>query len=236
MKKFRSQCRHSQLQLFVFVFLCVWAAAAQAQAVTWQILPWPDNESWPTEGSPAVTNGNQVTLTGQDVLTAQSFSGARTFTFDVSIGALTTDDGTFRLEFVPTGQPTNLLPAVFTSLCLGFGNPQFGGNVEAVSNGVDIAGFPTNYNFTANTTYHESATIAANGRVSWSINGQDMGLGNALTVPYSSYQIRLSSWQPTQVWTVNNFAVVPEPATMTLAGAGLLGLFAAIRRRKSCGR
>ena len=69
MRNFQTHHLSAYLRVFVFLAACSWVASAQALTVTWQDLPWPADQDWPgPRGNPAVTNGNQITLTGQDVL------------------------------------------------------------------------------------------------------------------------------------------------------------------------
>jgi hypothetical protein len=222
------------LRMFVFLAVCSWVVSTQAQTVTWQDLPWPADQNWlGPQGSPAVTNGNQITLTGQDVLSVQSFSGPLTISYDLLLPAKSTSDGIFETFFVPIGEATTNIPNPDIELQM---NETQSGNdsLEAVKDhGSTILWGNNPFSIITQTVYHVSISVAANGQVGWSINGNDVGLSNSVVVPYSSFQLRLSSWQPTQEWDVSNFAVVPEPATVTLLGAGLIGLFTIVRRRRS---
>jgi hypothetical protein len=183
-----------------------------AQSVTWQILGWPINQNWPgPRGSPAVTNGNQIILTGQDVLSAQVFTAPLTVSYDVILPRKSTTDGVFELFFVPPGESINLLPNPDIELDM---NESQSGNDSLLvqdNHGASILWGPVPYPIATGTTYHVSVDVAANGQVTWAINGVDVGLNNAVVVPYSNFQIRLSSWQPTQVWQVSNFTVTSVP-------------------------
>jgi hypothetical protein len=147
--------------------------------------------------------------------------------------AKSTTDGIFETFFVPTGEGTSNLPNPDAELQM---NESQTGNdyLSATKDRFTTILWGNNpFSINTQTVYHVSISLAANGQVGWSINGNDVGLSNSVVMPYSSFQVRLSSWQPTQVWQVNNFTVVPEPATVTLLGAGLVGLFVVVRRRKS---
>jgi hypothetical protein len=230
MRKFHTRNLSAYLPMFAALLLCSWGTSVFAQSVTWQDLPWPDDQNWlGSHGSPATTNGNVITLTGQDVLSTQSFSGPLKISYNVTLPAETTTDGAFELYLVPTGSPTNLIPQTDIQTLLVF-NPN---EIDVQTNhGAAHAFGPVAFPTTPNTTYSNIVNIAANGVLSWSIDGQDLGLSNSVVVPYGSYQIRLSSWEPTQVWQVSDFAVVPEPTTVMLTGAGLLTLLVAFRRRR----
>ena len=59
----------------------------------------------------------------------------------------------------------------------------------------------------------------------------------ANTTPYTSYRVLVQSQRAsansTQYGELNLFSAIPEPSTIALAAAGLLGLVVAVRRRKS---
>lgn len=234
MSNFRAHHLSAHLRMFVFLAVCSWVASTHAQTVTWQDLPWPADQNWlGPQGSPAVTNGNQITLTGQDVLSVQSFTGPLTISYDLLLPAKSTTDGIFETFFVPTGEAKTNLPN--PDIVLQWSETQTGNdNLEAAKDHYATILWGNNpFSINTQTVYHVSISVAANGQVGWFINGNDVGLSNSVVVPYSSFQIRLSSWQPTQEWQVSNFTVVPEPATVTLLSAGLIGLCVVVRRRKS---
>jgi hypothetical protein len=206
--------------MFVALSICFWTMAVFGQSVTWQILPWPSNQVWGgSEGSPAVTNGNQIILTGQDVLSVQSFSGAQTFSFGVLLPNETVPNGAFEVHFVPTGEPTNLVPNPDVELDMTF--PAIGqGGLQAQHNGGggNFIWGPNPFTLATQTEYLVTISVTESGVVSWVINGQAIALSNSVVVPYSSYQIRLSSWQPTQVWQVNDFTTAVPSACPNITG------------------
>jgi hypothetical protein len=233
MSNFHAHHLSKVLRTFIFLAVCAGAASTQALPITWQDAPWPVDQDWPgPQGSPAVTNGNQITLTGQDVLSVQSFSGPLTISYDLVLPVKSTTDGIFETYFVPTGQNISNVPN--PDIVLYMTESQGGADSLAAAKDrfATVLWGANPFAIATQTVYHVAINIAGNGQVAWSINGNDVGLSNSVVVPYSSFQIRLSSWQPTQEWDVTNFAVVPEPATVTLLGAGLVGLFAVVRRRK----
>jgi len=219
MNKFRFRHLRACLRTFVVLSICSWTMSVLAQSVTWEILPWPSNQNWPgPRGSPAMTNGNQIVLTGRDVLSVQAFTGPLTISCDVVLPAKSTSDGGFEFFFVPTGEPIGLLPNPDIELLMA--ESQSGNDYLQVQDNQDTSSpwGPVPYPIAAGTTYHVSVDVAANGQVSWAINGVDVGLGNSVVVPYGNFQIRLSSWQPTQVWQVNNFTVTVPSTCPNIVG------------------
>jgi uncharacterized repeat protein (TIGR03803 family) len=179
-------------------------AVAAFPTVTWLDLPWPIDQNWGgSHGSPATTNGNVITLTGYDVLSEQSFSAPVTISYDVTLNSETTGNGAFEFFFVPSGVASNALPNPDVELQMGF-QPD---TIVVQTNHNSGIAFTRTYTISPPAVYANVITVAPNGVVSWAINGQDLGLGNSVVMPYSSFQIRLSSWQPTQDWYVSNFAV-----------------------------
>jgi hypothetical protein len=209
----RFHFRHFQtcLRILVALSICSWTMSVLAQTVTWQILGWPSNQNWPgPQGSPATTNGNQIVLTGQDLLSVQTFTAPVTISYDVLLPAKTTTDGIIELYFVPTGEPSNIVPT--NGIELAWFESQTGNDgVQVLQNQSALLYGPAPLPLAAGTTYHVSVNVATNGLLSWAINGVDVGLGNSVVVPYASFQLRLSSWQPTQVWDITNFTVTSTP-------------------------
>lgn len=206
MSKLRFRHLPTCLRMFVALSIFSGTLSVLAQTITWQLLPWPDNQNWPgSQGSPAVTNGDQIILTGQDVLSLQTFTAPLTITCDVVLPAKSTTDGTFELFFVPTGEKTNLLPN--PDIELDMSESQSGDDYLDVqeNHGALIPQGPIPYPIATQTVYHVSVVVAANRQVTWSINGQDVALTNLIVVPYAKFQLRLSTWQPPQVWQISNF-------------------------------
>jgi hypothetical protein len=203
---------HSHLRTLIVLTVCSWTLSVSAQTVTWQILGWPSNQNWPgPQGSPATTNGNQIVLTGQDVLSVQSFTPPATISYDVLLPTKSTTDGIIELYFVPTGEPSNIVPT--NDVELSWSETQTGNDSLQVEKDhyTSILWGSVPYPLAAGTTYHVSVNVAADGQVSWAINGADVGLSNSVVVPYPNFQVRLSSWQPTEVWQISNFTVTTAP-------------------------
>jgi hypothetical protein len=190
--------------MLLFLSMFAWGMASHAQTITWLNLPWPIDQNWGgPRGSAATTNGNVITLTGQDVLSTQSFSPPTVISYIVTLTSETTSDGDFQFFFVPTGVASNALPNPDVELQMGF-NP---GNLIVQTNHNEGIVFSSPFTVNAPAVFSNVVTVAANGVVSWTINGQEIALGNSVVMPYSSFQIRLSSWQPTQLWRVSDFVV-----------------------------
>jgi hypothetical protein len=211
MSKFRFRHLQTCLRIFVVLSICSWTMSVLAQTVTWQILGWPSNQNWPgPQGGPATTNGNQIVLIGQDVLSVQTFTAPLTISYDVLLPAKTTTDGIIELYFVPTGEPSNIVPTNGIELA-SFESQTGNDGLQVLQNQSTLLYGPAPLPLTAGTTYHVSVNVATNGQMSWTINGADVGLGNSVVVPYANFQLRLSSWQPTQVWEISNFTVTSTP-------------------------
>ena len=98
----RSLSYHRNICVFAF-FVC-WMFACQtpanAQSVTWQILPFYKSD-WPgSQGSPATTNGDVVSLHGQPVRTVQTFSGPLKISYDMQLNSRVSTDGNLQFFFV----------------------------------------------------------------------------------------------------------------------------------------
>jgi hypothetical protein len=206
-----------------------WNAPASAQSVTWQILPFFQSD-WPgSQGQPATTNGNVITLHGQPVRTLQSFSGPLRISYDVSVDARISTDGALQFLFVPTGLASNLYGPNMKLSFVYQNNPQSDvlriDNVSSNSIATKLWG-EVPFSISAQTVYHNTIDISATGDVtSWIINNVTNSIPSGVTIPFAQYKLELESWQPGgPTWTVSNFAVVPEPNTVTLVTASLAGL------------
>ena len=219
MRKIRFHHLHTCLRTFVVLTICSSAMSLFAQSVTWQFLPWPDNSGWPgPQGQPATTNGNQIALTGHDVLSVQSYAGPVTISYDLFLPSKTTTDGGFHLVFVTPGEPTNLVANPAIDLYMTFSSATSDQMYVFKDQSLTLFG-PYPFTVNAQTVYHVSVDVASDGQVSWTVNGQTIPLSNSVVVPYSTFQLRLSSWQPTQIWQVSNFTVTgPAPACPDIIG------------------
>ncbi len=232
----KQSARHalgSKLLAPIFVALLAWAAPANSQ-VTWQALPFPVDSNWGgSQGQPATINPNQVILNGQPVRSLQTYSGPCSLSCDVSLNTIAATDGGFWLNFIPLGQPVNSNLTSGIKLSINYGGSS--------SDGLQAWKYPyppanelwsNAFTFAAVTNYHIAVSVAANGVLGLSVNGQPYSLPNSTALAFSQFQLQLQGWQPTDTWTVNNFTVVPEPTTAMLVGVGLVALATAFCQGK----
>ncbi len=234
MKKARFHHLDAYLLLITVSCLCAWCTPSQGEQVTWQILPFPDS-NWPGPfGQPATTNGNLITLQGQPVRTLQTFSGPLRISYDVVLAFRPTgfgDDGSLQFFFLPPGEtPTQSSPNV--GLYMQFWNFRPDG-LSIATNNIDTVWGVVPFSISAQTVYHVTIDVSEIGGLTWTIDNLTNSIPSTVVVPYSQFQLQIQGWQPGDTWQVSNFAVVPEPSTVALTSAGLLGLLVVIRRRRS---
>jgi hypothetical protein len=234
MKKLRVYRCHACLVAIVFVFLCAGGVPVQGQSVTWPILPFPSADSdWTGPfGQPATTNGGLLTLQGQPLRTVQSFSCPLHISYDVVLPARTTSDGGLQLNFIPTGLASNKVSPNLL-LYLVYRNYAPGDSMQILSNGAAVLWENGISSIVTQTVYHVSVDVSASGGLIWAVNNLTNSIPNTVLVPFNPFQLELEGWQPQDVWKVSNFSVVPEPATVTLVGVGLMSIGIVIRRRRS---
>jgi hypothetical protein len=229
--------RQSPWIAITLLSILAWSLPTLAQAVTWQDLPFPQDSSWPgSQGSPATTNGNQVTLQGQPVRSTQSFTWGSTFTFKTVLDSRpgsSSDDGSFEFNMIPLGQATNVGLTSYTGLFMQWWNFQPDA-LGFYQSGSQSGSFVT-FGIVAQKTNQVTIAVSGTGLLTWTIDGQTYSNGPQ-TVPFSQFQLQVTGWQPTDTYHMIDFAAVPEPGTLTLAGPGLAVLLAAARRCKSSGR
>jgi hypothetical protein len=215
----------------IFLGLLAWAEPASSQNVTWQALPFPDNANWPgSTGQPATITPNQVVLQGHPVRSLETYSGPITLNCNVTLSNDGAGEGSLQLNFIPLGQATNLGLTSGILFVLGYGD-SYGDQLQLWSYPSSEL-WSNSFTFAAGANYQLSMSVAANGALSLSVNGQSYPLPNSATLPFSQFQLQMEGWQPANTWTVDNFAVVPEPTTAMLVGVSLAGLATTLRRRK----
>jgi hypothetical protein len=218
--------------------MAILACVSLVQAQTWQALPFPSDSDWPGPfGSPAVISPNKISMTGQPVRTLESYSGPLTITFDTFLQTNLTANGSLNVLFGPSGTASNLtpLPSLWFEMDLpnGNGSGAFLQLEEWTSVHSRTSIWTSAFSFAVGATNHVSLTLSSGALTGFTVNNQSYTAPVSAVLPVSPFQIQMSSQQPTDPWTVLNFAVVPEPTTFTLAGVGLLGLLFVAKRPRS---
>jgi hypothetical protein len=214
----------SKLYLFGLACWCLlgFALPVPAQSITWQVLPFPVNTDWPgPQGQASVVNGTELTIQGSPVRTTQSFMPGETISFDVVLDARAAPDGGLQVYLGQAGVAANLIPYPFTLFYMTYRNYEpdalFIEQDSAPHVGSMVWG-EVPFTFAAQTTYHVTIGVAANGQVSWTINGQAYSIPNTVLVPLTPFQIELWGWQPTNVYQINNFTVTPISSCPNIIG------------------
>jgi hypothetical protein len=229
-----------RLLVLVLLSMFAWALESRAQPVTWQALPFPTDSDWPgPTGDPAVITLNEVILNARYARSQEVFSGPLTIDCDVFVEARTTQGGVFTLFFASPGQPLDKDLADYTAFQMLYRDPGYYSGQDGLlitqvinKSGNQVWG-EIPFTVTGGTSYHLSMGVAADGALSLSIDGQSYALPNSTAVPFSQFELQLGGWEPGDYWHVQNFTVVPEPATVMLVGVSLLGLAIVVRRRKN---
>ncbi len=220
-----------------FLLVCSWVASAHTLTVTWQDLPWPADQDWlGRKAHQPVTEWKSRSLqTGQDVLSVQSFTGPLTISYDVVLPVKSTTDGAFETYFVPLGESITQRSPI-PDIELTMNESQSGNDFLNVTkdHGASTLWGNNPFSIATQAVYHVSISLAANGQVGWSINGNDV---QALKRGcYALRQLKCDSAVGSRPGsgrspTSRSF---PMPATVTLLGAGLGSLVRCeFRRRKS---
>jgi hypothetical protein len=212
MRSFRSHLSQRSLCVFaVFVFSMLGKTPASAEPVTWQILPFYQSDWLGSQGSPATTNGDVISLHGQPVRTVQSFSGGSLkISYDVMLSARDSTDGTLQFAFVPSGLASN---SIHPGMALDFSYINGGTDNLAMWNLLSNDGATqlwgdVPFSISAQTVYHHEIIISSLGRLTWIVDNETNSIPSGITIPFPSYQLELQGWQPGgPTWTITNFDV-----------------------------
>jgi hypothetical protein len=209
--------------VLVLLSLLIGVSVCHAQSITWQVLPFPTDGTWPGPfGQPAVvTSNNEVILQGQPVRSVQVYTVPATINCDVVLDARTTTDGGLWLFLIPTGQSIqaiNFTNAVFFDL--GYSNVGQDSLSFYQKNGLapSTVLWSTPNPLIGGATNHVALGVAANGQLSLSVNGQPYSLPSTTAISFSQFQIELEGWQPGDTWQVLNFTLTTPPTCPNIIG------------------
>ncbi len=183
-----------------------------AQSVTWQILPWYEDSAWGGFlGHPALNFSGRLIFEGRPARTVQTFTAPKTITLDATLDERQADDGSVDVSFIPTGLPTNLVlqtRTTFRIIYRGAGSSTGSDalTIEQLTNGSgsEVWG-EVPFVVEAGKSNRIRIAIGSDSKITLTVNNVVYVTG--IVVPYSTFQVQVSGWQPLNRWTVRNFRV-----------------------------
>jgi len=185
------------------------ATPSRPQPLAWDVVNLKDNDwSGPPRQMPVI-EGDDLVLRGQEVRTQRTYSAPVTVEFDVMLEERLANDGYLTCLFVPATQAVDR--DLERGLMLQFRYDRSGDWMSVyelfqhrpIYQGKDWSNSPLTIK---PGSWHHLKYEAEKDGLRITVDGQPYNSGGVV-VPYDTFYIELSGWQPTNRWHVRNFSV-----------------------------